>query len=150
MLNGKFHVVGYHLPISPSNYQIDLKTTESRVDMTSHFDVSPKDGCCIPFCCLFRGCRRRKEVHDIFDLDNDASTLTLTLSTAFGGLITCLEKGKVFHFIGVESLVILANLKEIFILSPTEDHVDEATQAQIKVALATIDLKLIELPIVYL
>jgi hypothetical protein len=85
-MEGKYHVVGYHLAISPKNYEIEFQKSESQFLMISTFDISRKDGCCIPFCCLFPRCERWKEVIDTFTFQNNK--LTLQSSTAFGGLIT--------------------------------------------------------------
>ena len=108
---GKYHVVGYHLPISVENYEIEFREREN-IEMISRFDVS---NFCIPFCCLFPKCSRRKEVIDRFSLEN--TNLKLQSSSAFGGLITCFEKGKIFHLIWIDSYLLLVNPKEIFVLS---------------------------------
>ena len=83
--------------------------------MISRFDVSKTNGCCIPFCCLFPKCSKRKEVIDRFSLEN--TDLELQSSSAFCGLITCFEKGKIFHLIWIDTYLLLVNPKEIFVLS---------------------------------
>ena len=110
---GKYHVVGYHLPISVENYEIEFRERENgNIEMISRFDVS---NFCIPFCCLFPKCSRRKEVIDRFSLEN--TDLKLQSSSAFCGLISCFEKGKIFHLIWIDSYLLLVNPKEIFVLS---------------------------------
>ena len=113
---GKYHVVGYHLPISVENYEIEFREQENgSIEMISRFDVSKTNGCCIPFCCLFPKCAKRKEVIDRFHLEN--TDLKLQSSSAFGWLISCFEKGKIFHLIWIDSYLLLVNPKEIFVLS---------------------------------
>lgn len=120
---GVYHVVGYHLAITPTVYEIEFKHAENgQILMISRFNVSPKNACCIPFCCLWPCCKRRKQVIDHFDLD-DPNTLRLTSTSAFCGLISCCEKGKVFQVSrAVPPFMILINDKEIFVLSPFEDE----------------------------
>ena len=110
---GKYHVVGYHLPISVENYEIEFRERENgSIEMISKFDVSNFG---IPFCCLFPKCSKRKEVIDRFSLEN--TDLKLQSSSAFCGLITCFEKGKIFHLIWIDTYLLLVNPKEIFLLS---------------------------------
>ena len=147
---GNYHVVGYHLPIAPTNYTIEFRKSfnSSSLVMINRFDVSRKDGCCIPFCCLFPKCSKRKEVLDRFLLEND-DELILQSSTAFGGLITCLEKGKSFRIVWVESLLLLINRKEIFILSPKADSPSSEERTIITSAIAEIDFSLASLPLTF-
>lgn len=113
------HIVGYHLPISPTNYQVDIRSDgDDTIVMTSHYDTSPKDACCIPFCCLYPSCIRRKVVDDHFYVNETDSSLTLKSTDAFYGLINCCEKGKIFQVIrDIEPYLIMVNPKEIFVLS---------------------------------
>ena len=132
------HVVGYHLPISPYNYQVEIMKAENdnTVAMISHFDVSPKNACCIPFSCLLPLCKQRKQVIDHFYVDEEASTLTLESTNAFCGLINCFEKGKVFQVIQcVEPYLILVNTKEIFILSTSSGKPTKEDQGKIRDAI---------------
>ena len=150
---GKYHVVGYHLAISPTNYTIELEDAgQGHIMMTSEFDVAPGTGCCIPFCCLFPSCMKRKEVIDQFRLEDDQ--LILEHSTAFHGLITCLEKGKTFRVIKLDVVsrhyVILTNPKEIFILSPEDISPSDEDRTQIKAAIAATDLALVKLSLIFL
>ena len=140
------YVVGYHLPISPYNYQVEIMKADGDnvVAMISHFDVSPKNACCIPFSCLLPVCKQRKQVIDHFYVDEDASTLTLESTNAFCGLISCFEKGKVFQVIQtVEPYLILVNTKEIFILSTSSGKPTVEDQAKIRNAIgpSTLSIK---------
>jgi hypothetical protein len=147
------HVVGYHLPISPTNYQVDIHRDKNdhMIIMVSHYDVSPKDTCGIPFCCLLPLCHRRKHVTDHFNVDEELSTLTLESTSAFGGLISCFEKGKVFQVIrNVSHYMILVNPKEIFVLSPYQDRPSVEDQLNIDNAIEQINSSSADLPIKYL
>ena len=65
---GKYYVIGYHLPISVENYEIEFRERENgNIEMISRFDVSNFG---IPFCCLFPKCSKRKEVIDRFSFEN--------------------------------------------------------------------------------
>lgn len=142
--NKSYNVSGYVLPINPTKYSVDFNTiiypntnnediygfpSNIVVSMTSAFKISPKSGCCIPFCCLFHRCRTNKIVTDEFALsmtyDNEFYVLELRNSTAFGGLITLFEKGKIFYvkLLNVYNhiYVMMVNEKEIFILKEAEE-----------------------------
>ena len=135
---GKYHVVGYHLPISVENYEIEFRERENGdIEMISRFDVS---NFCIPFCCLFPKCSKRKEVIDRFHLEN--TDLKLQSSSAFGGLISCFEKGKIFHLIWIDSYLLLINPKEIFVLS--KELLPPTDQEKIRIS------KEVDLPIKFL
>ena len=136
------NVVGYHLPIHPTNYAVDISRdgADNRITMVSTFDVAPKDGCCIPMCCLVPLCRRRKRVTDHFTLDEEESTLELRSTSAFCGLINCCEKGKVFQVIkSVSPYVIMVYPKEIFVLSPSQGTPTKDEQTAIKNAVTLLD-----------
>ena len=146
---GQYHVVGYHLPITPSHYTIEFQNSfDSSLIMISRFDVSRKDGCCIPFCCLFPKCSKRKEVVDHF-LEESDDRLILQSSTAFGGLITCLEKGKTFRIVWVGSYLLLINKREIFVLSLQDDSPSLEERAIISFSIAEIDLSLTNLHLTF-
>lgn len=145
---GQYHVIGYHLPIAPTHYTIEFqKSFDYSLIMISRFDVSRKDGCCIPFCCLFPKCSKRKEVVDHFFLENDE--LVLQSSAAFGGLITCLEKGKTFRIVWVGSYLLLINKREIFVLSLQDDSPSLEERAIISSSIAEIDLSLTNLHLTF-
>ena len=148
-ITGQYHVVGYHLPITPTNYTIELfqkPSFDSSLVMISRFDISHRDGCCIPFCCLFPKCSKRKEVRDHFLLEYEHE-LILQSSTAFNGLITCLKKGKSFRIFWANSYLLLVNQKEIFVLSPTSDSPSSEERFLIKSAISEIDFTLTSLPL---
>lgn len=147
------YVVGYHLAISPTNYQIDYQKGDSdhTIVMTSHFDTSPKDTCGIPFCCLVPLCRRRKKVVDHLYVDEESSTLRLDSTSAFCGLISCFEAGKVFQVIqDIQPYLILAEPKEILVLSPNQERPSDKDQHRIEEAIEQLDPLLANLFIEYL
>ncbi len=122
-LSNMHYVVGYQLPISPSKYTVDITkgNDNSSIIMNSSYDVSKRDACCIPFCCLVPLCHKRKHVTDHFDVNEVEGTLTLQSTSAFCGLISWIEKGKVFQVIRtVHPYIILVNPKEVFVLSPNK------------------------------
>jgi len=139
------HIVGYHLPISPTNYQVEIKKDINEhsslnplqyghtIIMTSYFDISPKNICGIPFCCLIPLCRKRKHVTDHFYVNDEESTLRLISTSAFGGLISCFEAGKIFQVIqSVAPYLIMVNPKEIFVLSADNKRPSDDEQLCIK------------------
>jgi hypothetical protein len=110
------YVVGYQLPaIRPTEYQVDITTAGDTVVVTNTYTISKGDVCGIPFCCLSPMCKKRKSVTDRFTLDGDR--LVLSSTSAFGGLISGCEKGKIFQIIESGRYIILVNEKEIFIYS---------------------------------
>ena len=124
LLTQMMYVIGYQLAISPTNYEVDIIVENNNLTMTSRFDVSPKDSCAIPFCCLIPLCKRRKIIVDHFYLEesqneneSSESTLRLESTSAFCGLISCIEAGKIFKIIRYSQYLLLINSKEIFILS---------------------------------
>lgn len=149
---GKYYVVGYHLPISPRNYEIEFVENEENILMVSHFDISSSCKDCIPFCCLFPKCSQRKEVIDTFHLQN-GNELVLQSSTAFGGCITYFEKGKIFRLLHVPgnmgSYLVLINEKEIFVLFDLPKSPTDKERIAISSAIAEISLSIGILPIRY-
>jgi len=117
------YVVGYQLPIRPSKYEIEVTTAGNTVSIVNIFTVSKNDACCIPLCCLFPACQKRKTVTDRFILNGD--NLILQSTSAFGGLISCIEKGKVFQIVEVGRYIVLVNKKEIFIYSDNSKEVSK-------------------------
>lgn len=147
------NVVGYHLPIHPTNYEvvIDRDGDDGRITMVSKYNVRPTNACCIPFCCLVPLCRRRKHVTDHFNLDEHESTLELRSTSAFCGLISCIEKGKVFHVIkSVYPYLVMVNEKEIFVLAPSQGTPTKEDQVAIGAAIQQLDPTFGNLSIDYL
>lgn len=152
LLRMKF-VVGYQLPISPTNYQVNIEkgNDDHTIVMTSTYDVSRKDGCGVPFNFLKPMCKRRKQVVDHFSVIEENSTLVLQSTNAFYGLISCFEKGKRFRVIKkVGHFVVLVNQKEVFVLSPDEQTPTQEDQNQIYYDVRNSGSSPNELKIVYL
>lgn len=131
------YVVGYQLPIHPTNYQVDITPgkDEHTMTMVSSYDVTRADGCGIPFNCLAPLCQKRKRVTDRFLVNEEDCTVVLQSTNAFSGLISCFEKGKTFDVIRVnQTYLVLVNPKEVFVMSPNQDQVSEADRASIHTA----------------
>lgn len=133
------YVVGYQLPIHPTNYQVEMLPgkEEHTMTMVSSYDVTRQDGCGIPFNCLAPMCQRRKRVVDHFVVNEEDCTVVLQSTNAFSGLISCIEKGKVFAVIrSVQPYLVLVNPKEVFILSPNQELPNDADRNSIENAIA--------------
>ena len=146
------YVVGYQLPIHPTKYKVKINARKDhRIKMTSHYNLSPTDKCGIPFCCLFPFFQKRKNITDHFHVTEEDSTIELRSSSAFCGLINCIEKGKTFQVIRtVQPYVIMVNPKEVFILSPNQEQPTEEQQTQITDAVSQNDSSPKSLSIEYL
>jgi hypothetical protein len=133
------HVVGYQLPIHPTDYQVEITRgdEEHMMLMVSSYDVTRTEGCGIPFNCLAPLCKKRKRVVDRFMVNEEACTVVLQSTNAFGGLISWLEKGKAFDVIRInQSYLILVNPKEVFVLSPNKDSPNDADRNSIQTAVS--------------
>jgi len=133
------YVVGYQLPIHPTDYHVEITPgkEEHTMTMVSSYDVTRKDGCGIPFNCLAPLCQKRKRIIDHFEVNEEDCSIILQSTNAFGGLISCLEKGKVFYVIRtVQPYLIMVNPKEVFILSPNQELPNDADRKTIQDAVA--------------
>ena len=141
------YVMGYHLPISPTNYEIDIVRDHkdvSSVTMISEYNVTAKDGCCFALCCLYPKCKRRKQVTDHFLVHSDDWTMELKSTSALGKCFSKIEAGKKFAVIRViEPYLIMVQLEpvllpEVFILAPSNIKISKDNQNRINVEICRV------------